>query len=148
LLNGGGTVLNLGSPFNIAAGTPVASDFTFAYSLSTGQMLQGIVKLGTLPTSVGVSGDYNANGIVDATDYVLWRNGGPLQNEVATIGTVTADDYSAWRARFGNTAGSGSGMLTAAPVPEPATMTSSLLLPLIIAAAPLGRSSRAACGAR
>jgi hypothetical protein len=111
-------------------------------------MLQGIVKLGTLPTSVGVSGDYNANGIVDAADYVLWRNGGPLQNEVATIGTVTADDYAAWRARFGNTAGSGSGMLTAATVPDPATMSSWLLLLPIIATARFGRSCRAACGAR
>ena len=36
----------------------------------------------------GVPGDYNNNGKVDAADYVLWRNGGPLQNEVTTPGTV------------------------------------------------------------
>ena len=30
----------------------------------------------------GVPGDYNGNGVVDMADYVLWRNGGPLQNEV------------------------------------------------------------------
>jgi hypothetical protein len=68
----------------------------------------------------GVPGDYNGNGVVDAADYVLWRNGGPLQNEVATIGTVSPDDYAAWRARFGNTSGSGTGLAGAA-VPEPAT---------------------------
>ncbi len=56
----------------------------------------------------GVPGDYNGNGTVDAADYVLWRNGGPLQNEVDTPGTINAADYAAWRARFGNTAGSGS----------------------------------------
>ena len=37
-----------------------------------------------LPAPPGVPGDYNDNGIVDAADYVLWRNGGPLENEVAT----------------------------------------------------------------
>ncbi len=68
----------------------------------------------------GVPGDYNNNGVVDAADYVLWRNGGPLQNEVATIGSVTAEDYAAWRARFGNTSGSGS-VQTGAAVPEPST---------------------------
>ena len=51
-------------------------------------------------------GDYNNNGTVDAADYVLWRKGGPLQNEVDTPGVVNAADYTAWRARFGN---SGSG---------------------------------------
>jgi hypothetical protein len=68
----------------------------------------------------GVQGDYNGNGVVDMADYVLWRNGGPLQNEVNTVGTVDATDYDAWRARFGNTSGSGSG-LGAGAVPEPAT---------------------------
>jgi hypothetical protein len=69
----------------------------------------------------GVPGDYNGNGVVDMADYVLWRNGGPLQNEVNTVGTVDASDYTAWRARFGNTSGSGSG-LGSAKVPEPTSM--------------------------
>ena len=47
-------------------------------------------------------GDYNGNGSVDAGDYVLWRKGGPLQNEVDNPGTVNAADYTAWRARYGN----------------------------------------------
>jgi hypothetical protein len=54
------------------------------------------------------AGDYNGNGTVDAADYVLWRNGGPLQNEVVDVtpGEVTPEDYDAWRARFGNTSAS------------------------------------------
>jgi hypothetical protein len=69
----------------------------------------------------GVPGDYNNNGVVDAADYVLWRNGGTLQNEVATPGSVTTEDYDAWRARFGNGgAGAGAGNVAAAAVPEPA----------------------------
>ena len=58
--------------------------------------------------TAGVLGDYNNNGKVDAADYVLWRNGGPLSNEVDTPGTVNAADYTEWRARFGNP-GSGAG---------------------------------------
>jgi hypothetical protein len=73
-------------------------------------------------TPAGVPGDYNNNGVVDASDYVIWRNGGPLQNEVSgvTSGNVTPEDYDAWRARFGNTSGSGAGSGSA--VPEPATL--------------------------
>jgi hypothetical protein len=66
-----------------------------------------------------VAGDYNGNGVVDMADYVLWRNGGPLQNEVSSGGVVDAADYDAWRARFGNTSGSGSGLGEGTSVPEP-----------------------------
>jgi hypothetical protein len=69
-----------------------------------------------------VPADYNANGVVDAADYVLWRNGGPLQNEVDNPGVVDAGDYSPWRERFGNTGGSGSALGGAGAVPEPATL--------------------------
>jgi hypothetical protein len=67
----------------------------------------------------GVPGDYNNNGVVDAADYVLWRKGGQLQNEVDNPGTVNAADYTAWRTRFGNTSGSG---LSAGAVPEPSAI--------------------------
>ena len=70
-------------------------------------------------TPAGVAGDYNNNGVVDAADYVLWRNGGTLQND-ATPG-VQPGDYDVWRANFGKTPGSGSG-LDAAGVPEPGTL--------------------------
>ncbi len=73
-----------------------------------------------------VAGDYNLNGVVDMADYVVWRNGGPLQNEVVTIGSVTAEDYTDWRTRFGNTAGSGAGESSVAgegaSVPEPTAL--------------------------
>lgn len=53
--------------------------------------------------------------------------GGPPPSEVDTPGVVNAADYAAWRARFGNTSGSGIGVgvigeppLTTRAVPEPA----------------------------
>jgi hypothetical protein len=66
----------------------------------------------------GVLGDYNNDGSVDAADYVLWRNGGPLANESDMPGTVNEADYTFWRSRFGATSGSGA-TLDAASVPEP-----------------------------
>jgi hypothetical protein len=73
-----------------------------------------------------VPGDYNNNGVVDMADYVVWRDhlgtAFQLNNEVAgtTPGSVTEDDYAAWRARFGNTSGAGTGGgLQGAAVPEP-----------------------------
>jgi hypothetical protein len=71
---------------------------------------------------VGVSGDYNNNGTVDAADYVVWRNAGPadtLPNDT-TPGTVNGADYDLWKSRFGATSGSGS--LAGSAVPEPSTV--------------------------
>jgi hypothetical protein len=85
-----------------------------------------LIGLSSVIVPQGVPGDYNGNGVVDMADYVLWRKGGPLQNEVNTVGTVDASDYTAWRSRFGNTSGSGSG-LGAAQVPEPRWLSLAML---------------------
>jgi hypothetical protein len=70
----------------------------------------------TIPTTVSLAGDYNHNGVVDAADYVLWRNG---------LGTTYSQaDYDVWHSNFGQTAsgaGSSGGRADAA-VPEPATL--------------------------
>jgi len=78
-----------------------------------------LVVYSDLSTTVGgIAGDYNNNGVVDMADYVLWRKGGPLQND-STPGT-DAGDYGVWRANFGSHAGSGSS-LGGGAVPEPAS---------------------------
>ncbi|HEX5472968.1 MAG TPA: hypothetical protein VFW73_13835 [Lacipirellulaceae bacterium] len=58
-----------------------------------------------------LAGDYNADGRVDAADYVLWRK---------TDGTP--DRYNTWRMHFGQTAGSGASAIANATVPEPASI--------------------------
>ncbi len=80
----------------------------------------------------GLPGDYNANGTVDAADYVLWRNGGPLENEVATIGQVTLEDYTEWRTRFGTMAGGGASLGISGAVPEPSCLALGLVLATLI----------------
>lgn len=86
----------------------------------------------------GVDGDYNDNGVVDAADYVTWRDGGPLANEGVTPGSNSVEDYDFWRSRFGATSGSGS-LADNAAVPEP---TSAALLFLAIVGGLLIRGSR------
>jgi hypothetical protein len=84
-------------------------------------------------------GDYNADGKVDAGDYVVWRK---TQNSTVPAftraddtgdGLVNQLDYTAWRNVFTGTFGSGSegpvGSLLARPlsVPEPTTAALGLL---------------------
>jgi hypothetical protein len=80
-------------------------------------------------------GDYNANGIVDAADYVVWRkSAGNLPTSLAADGSgpsgspdgiVDEIDRQFWRANFGNllqTPSSGT------VVPEPSLMTLAILI--------------------
>ncbi len=57
-----------------------------------------------------VPGDFNQDGTVDTSDYVLWRNGLGV--------TYSQQDYTAWRTHFGYSSGIGSATSTA-NVPEP-----------------------------
>jgi hypothetical protein len=95
---GNSATVGLGAAYNVGG----THDLTFKY----GQLTS---------STAAVEGDYNNNGTVDAADYVLWRNGGPLQND-PTAG-VQAADYDFWRARLGNAAGpSGPSTLFRGPV--------------------------------
>ena len=91
-----------------------AVDSPYSWDLSK-LYTTGEVTLATVP---GLPGDFNNNGIVDAADYVVWRN---------NHGTPAA--YNTWRANFGQPSGSGSVAGANAAVPEPST-----LLMLILAA--------------
>jgi hypothetical protein len=78
----------------------------------------------------GINGDYNNNGVVDAADYVVWRD--KLNQSVtipndSTPGTVTPADYTVWKANFGKTPGSGAWVF-GATVPEPASRLLAILV--------------------
>ncbi len=71
---------------------------------------------GVLAVGVGIPGDFNQNGVVDAPDYVLWRK---------YLGTIyMQSDYGMWRSHFGQTSGSGTASnvtfgSSSTAVPEP-----------------------------
>ena len=70
-----------------------------------------------------IPGDFNNDGIVDASDYVVWRKTAGSTNVLPndpTPGAVTQSDYALWRANFGKSALSGFG--AEANVPEPNAM--------------------------
>jgi hypothetical protein len=70
------------------------------------------------PAVVGLDGDYNGDGSVDAADYVVWRK---------TMGSQSG--YDLWRANFGRTAGGGGpfGSGAGSAVPEPGALAIGLL---------------------
>jgi hypothetical protein len=78
----------------------------------------------------GQPGDYNNNGVVDAADYVLWRDYEGTTNVLANDpigGTIGQLQYNQWLAHFDQSAAAGTGADANAPVPEP---TSFLLMAL------------------
>jgi hypothetical protein len=103
-------------------------------SIEDGTRPAPTLVLDFVPGSHGIAGDYNNNGVVDAADYVVWRNNVgqsvTLPND-STPGTVDQSDYTVWSAQFGNQAGAGVGTgLT--NVPEPGSTAL-----LLVATAPL-----------
>ncbi|MEN1680074.1 MAG: hypothetical protein AAGJ46_10805 [Planctomycetota bacterium] len=79
-------------------------------------------------------GDFNDDGVVNAADYTVWRDnlGGDaavLNGNGTGLETVVADDYVVWATNFGATAAASAG----ASIPEPSTLATCVLLPLLAA---------------
>mgnify|MGYP001254160141 CR=1 FL=1 len=138
--------------FTAMLDTATPGDYSVSYTLSfSDEDLPGaeaksltLTLLGEV-LMAGLPGDYNADHIVDATDYTVWRDNlgslASLPND-NTPG-VDVDDYDRWKFYFGKVppgigSGNGSGAASAhatAAVPEPATCA----LLLIAVSACLGR---------
>jgi len=79
-----------------------------------------------IPTTAS-TGDFNADGMVDATDYAIWRNAlgqtGPgLAADADGNGVIDTGDYTIWQSQFGAT------LPTAAAVEVPEPLSCVLLL--------------------
>jgi hypothetical protein len=110
----------------------------FPYFVPAGRLPQLTIDYSILPA--GIAGDYNDDGVVNAADYVLWRKGGPLQNQMDDPDHITPQDYVEWRARYGNTSGIGAGGgLGIQRVPEPSTIVLFLCAALLFAGYKHGR---------
>jgi hypothetical protein len=107
--------------------------------------MRGVV----LYVSLGLTGDYNDDGVVDAADYTVWRN---TLGEMVAVGsgadgnrdgTVGPEDYDVWKTNFGASTLSSGSSARNTPVPEPATIFQLIWLAWILAtSAPAGRRRR------
>jgi virginiamycin B lyase len=78
-------------------------------------------------------GDYNNSGVVDAADYIVWRDtldqsGAELAADGNANGQIDSGDYDVWRAHFGQTSGPGAFSSAGASIPEPATVLLTLMI--------------------
>jgi hypothetical protein len=97
--------------------TDVASSlgsFSTALRSANGSTAPLTIANGSVIVGTPIAGDFNLDGAVDASDYVVWRKG---------LGTsYTQSDYDVWRAHFGQTVGGGAVATTLSAIPEPATL--------------------------
>jgi hypothetical protein len=117
-----GASLSLGTPYDPGVGEPMIDADLAAtiYDATQNLVLDARVEFIT----GNLQGDYNADGRVDAADYVVWR-----QDPAAHGGNPQG--YNTWRQNFGSGPGSGSALgAGAAAVPEPASAVLSVVLGL------------------
>jgi T5SS/PEP-CTERM-associated repeat protein/probable HAF family extracellular repeat protein len=103
----------------VSAGAGLSGAFATQDLPALGERLMWDIQYGadsiTLTVvSIGLPGDYNQNGVVDAADYVVWRRSvGQAGAGLAADGDgnkrIDSGDYSIWRAHFGQTTGSAAG---------------------------------------
>ncbi len=113
------------------------SDTINALIINGVSLAAGVYGSGTHPTNFTgggtltvlnkiLPGDFDNNAVVDARDYVKWRdNEGTftiLANDPLSGTEIDTDQYNIWRSHFGNTLpGSGGGAGLQGAVPEPTT---------------------------
>jgi subtilisin-like proprotein convertase family protein len=83
-----------------------------------------LARTGTLIPIVTIPGDYNGDRVVNAADYVVWRNTLGSTTDLFADGNgdriINQADYTVWRAHFGRSSGaSSSSSLSNGHVPEP-----------------------------
>jgi hypothetical protein len=103
---------------------PFVTENTFVYVTGTPSGQTGFYLLDLSATEV--AGDYNADGVVDAADYTVWRDtlgqsGANLAADGDGDEAVDADDFNVWKTKFGQS-GVGGAVGQSASVPEPATV--------------------------
>jgi hypothetical protein len=132
-----------GGAFELQVGVPWASHGRFHITLH-----EVLIREITAPA---LPGDYNNDQVVDAADYVVWRNNlgtdfnlnGNGDESGGSAGVVDAADYAWWRQHFGNPilgAGSTSSPGFASAIPEPHGL---VLLAIGLFCSSLARKGRA-----
>jgi phospholipase/lecithinase/hemolysin len=116
------------SSYNTSQIVPNQNEYLFWDELHPTTTVHSILADYALDLVV-LPGDYNDDLVIDAADYVIWRDalgqtGFAQAADGNGNGTVDATDYNLWRANFGQTASGGTGAtaMADAAVPEPASL--------------------------
>ncbi|WP_442485097.1 PEP-CTERM sorting domain-containing protein [Aeoliella sp. SH292] len=116
-----GEAISLGSAF-LTSGT---KDLVFTYHVAGGVTVTGQVVYDESPFTF-VTGDYNYDGMVNASDYATWKSSFGSTTQLSADGNkdgvVDLADYTVWRDNLGAAALSGSVALSSQAVPEPSTL--------------------------
>lgn len=100
----------------------------------------------TIVPQLGLAGDYNGDGVVDAADYTVWRNSVGSTTNLAADGNgdhmIDGEDYTIWKMNFGQNGGAAASTLTPTAIPEPATLLLVLLAAWVARWRQLARSDR------
>ncbi len=86
-----------------------------------------IIARDTFTITVPLAGDYNDDGVVDAADYLVWRNsvgssGSGLPADGNGDNQITGADYVIWKENFGESSQAAGGLVLATAVPEPTSL--------------------------
>jgi hypothetical protein len=98
----------------------------------------GLAASDTAVLTVILPGDYNDDGVVDAGDYVRWRNAlagyGTIANETVSENVVDLVDYQEWKNNYGAPGSGGAGITAVGTlhniIPEPSILHLTLLAAL------------------
>lgn len=127
LLTGEGPAMLLGTLLDVSGELVDLNDLQFEFLLASGETMEGVIEF----ASVGTSGDFDSDGDVDGADFLVWQR--TLGSNVSPLGSgadgnangvVDAGDLAVWKNGFGASSSSP----VSAAVPEPATMTLSVIL--------------------
>jgi hypothetical protein len=126
-------------PFTAPAGITGVFTLSFGNLNLLANATAGSIPLATTDVgaiSIGLAGDYNNDGLVNAADYTVWRNG---------LGTnYSPADYLVWKEHYGNEIGGlGSNFDSQFPAEVPQPSVAMLLVTSLLAHAVSWRGRRA-----
>lgn len=138
------TPISLGEIYNVSNQVDFIEAFVGAINPLSGETENVEVLVELIGEPQTLNGDYNEDGVVDAADYVAWRDNvgepeGTLAND-PNEGPIGAAQYDTWLSNYGATLGSGEAPST---VPEPGMLAlSATCLAGVVAPRTLRRRSR------
>jgi glycoprotein endo-alpha-1,2-mannosidase len=134
-----GAGVSLGSVFRLGAIEDIQAEYADPITQKTKHVH---VRYASVTPADLLPGDFNDDGVVNATDYTVWRDNlgavVTLPNEVSSNGRVSQEDYDTWRAAYGTSAAS----TASAATPEPGALSILVLAIVAMSFTRLQRVSR------